>query len=277
VHIPVVDVPAFLGGVSPSAAGEFGHAPSKARPRPASNSIGLLPCFPRRAFLLWNKPYRGAVQRDRALHRDRALLVARRAGATIRWAWNIEPIDRLPRHELQNEHDADNQQYNPLPKPAVDSRGFRSLRQCFGRKRHSKDCVPRPRDSPATCRGVQAIFPRWGIAQSANQDFCFAFSPSSTFSGRMESPRYPVQRGCCVSAAGVAPLRRYAVTSPQPGALDHSDEFAAHRFFRLYLNQWLIADLWRRTLSECGCRKADRGKEAARLSLSFPLRLQLRF
>src|SRR6266851_1234375 len=29
LHIPIVDVPAFLGGVSRSAASEFGHAPSK--------------------------------------------------------------------------------------------------------------------------------------------------------------------------------------------------------------------------------------------------------
>jgi hypothetical protein len=29
VHIPVVDVPAFLAGISRSAAGELGHAPLK--------------------------------------------------------------------------------------------------------------------------------------------------------------------------------------------------------------------------------------------------------
>ena len=55
-------------------------------------------------------------------------------------------------------------------------------------------------------------------------------------------------------------LRRYAVTSPQLGAPDRSDEFAARWLFRLYLNQRFVANLGRRTLSECGCRKADRGK-----------------
>ena len=55
-------------------------------------------------------------------------------------------------------------------------------------------------------------------------------------------------------------LRRYAITRPQPGALDRSDEFAARWLFRLYLNQRLVANLGRRSLSECGCRKADRGK-----------------
>ena len=55
-------------------------------------------------------------------------------------------------------------------------------------------------------------------------------------------------------------LRRYAITSPQLRALDRSDEFAARWLFRLYLNQRLVANLGRRSLSECGCRKADRGK-----------------
>src|SRR5450631_3588700 len=55
-------------------------------------------------------------------------------------------------------------------------------------------------------------------------------------------------------------LGRDAITSPQLGALDRSDEFAARWLFRLHLNQRLVADLGRSTLSECGCRKADRGK-----------------
>jgi len=40
-------------------------------------------------------------------------------------------------------------------------------------------------------------------------------------------------------------------------APDRSNEFAAHRLFRLYLNQRFVTDFGRRTLSECGCRKAD--------------------
>ena len=70
-------------------------------------------------------------------------------------------------------------------------------------------------------------------------------------------------------------LRRYAVTSPQLGALDRSDEFAAHRFFWLYLNQRLVADLWWRTLSECGCRKADRGKKQQNSHCHFPFAVSL--
>src|SRR5450631_4871706 len=65
-------------------------------------------------------------------------------------------------------------------------------------------------------------------------------------------------------------LGRYAITSPQLGALDRSDEFAARWLFRLYLNQRFVANLGRRTLSECGCRKADRGKKQQNSHCHFP-------
>jgi hypothetical protein len=52
---------------------------------------------------------------------------------------------------------------------------------------------------------------------------------------------------------GAPELRSDAIARPQLGALDGSDEFAALRFFRLHLYQRLVADLWRRTLTECGC------------------------
>ena len=38
------------------------------------------------------------------------------------------------------------------------------------------------------------------------------------------------------------------------------DKFAAHRFFWLHLNQRLVADLRRCTLSECGRRIGDGGE-----------------
>ena len=53
-------------------------------------------------------------------------------------------FNRSPRHELQNEHDSDDQQDKPSPEPAVNSGG---LGACFWLKRHSKDCLPRPLDS----------------------------------------------------------------------------------------------------------------------------------
>ena len=56
---------------------------------------------------------------------------------------------------------------------------------------------------------------------------------------------------------GAPSLQPNAVAGPQPCAPDRSNEFAAHRLFRLYLNQRFVADLGRRTLSECGRRKAD--------------------
>jgi hypothetical protein len=43
VHVTVVDVPAFLGSISRSAAGKFERAPIKAWPMPASDRIGVLP------------------------------------------------------------------------------------------------------------------------------------------------------------------------------------------------------------------------------------------
>jgi hypothetical protein len=43
VHIPVVDVPAFLAGVSRSAAGELGHSPPTiARNRLSGRAIGMV-------------------------------------------------------------------------------------------------------------------------------------------------------------------------------------------------------------------------------------------
>ena len=65
-----------------------------------------------------------------------------------------------------------------------------------------------------------------------------------------------------------------AVTSPQLGALDRSDEFVAHRFFRLYLNQRLVADLGRGILRVCTRRKTDCGKNEQRPHRDFPFALQ---
>jgi hypothetical protein len=73
------------------------------------------------------------------------------------------------------------------------------------------------------------------------------------------------------SAAGAVPLSSdAAVTSPQLGALDRSDEFAAHRFFRLYPNQRLVADLWRRILRVSTRRKTDCGENDQRPHRYFP-------
>src|SRR5450755_4723026 len=72
-------------------------------------------------------------------------------------------------------------------------------------------------------------------------------------------------------------LGRYAITSPQLGALDRSDEFAARWLFRLYLNQRLVADLGRCTLSECRCRKADRGNNQYNSHCHFPFAFSPRF
>jgi hypothetical protein len=70
--------------------------------------------------------------------------------------------------------------------------------------------------------------------------------------GRLVRQDLRLRRGCRAPK-----LRPYAVTGPQLCAPDRSNEFAADRLFRLYLDQRFLADLGRRTLSKRGCRKAD--------------------
>jgi len=61
-----------------------------------------------------------------------------------------------------------------------------------------------------------------------------------------------------------------AITSPQLSTLDLADEFAPHRFFRLDLQQRLVAGLERSTLGVCTCRKTNCGKNNKGLHCHFP-------
>src|SRR5258706_2052641 len=61
-----------------------------------------------------------------------------------------------------------------------------------------------------------------------------------------------------------------AITSPQLSTLDLADEFALHRFFRLDLQQRLVAGLGRSTLGVCTCRKTNCGKNNKGLHCHFP-------
>ena len=65
-------------------------------------------------------------------------------------------------------------------------------------------------------------------------------------------------------------LRPHAVASPQLSALDPTDEFAAHRFFRPDLHLRLVAGLWRCILGVCTCRKTNCGKNNKGLHCHFP-------
>jgi hypothetical protein len=69
-----------------------------------------------------------------------------------------------------------------------------------------------------------------------------------------------ISRLICIATASMlrqACMSPLFLPQPQSCAPDRSNEFAAHRFFRLYLDQRFVTDFGRRTLSECGCRKAD--------------------
>jgi hypothetical protein len=52
-------------------------------------------------------------------------------------------------------------------------------------------------------------------------------------------------------------LRKILQFVSQALTTSSSNEFAAHRLFRLYTNQRFVANLGQRTLSKRGCRTAD--------------------
>jgi hypothetical protein len=60
----------------------------------------------------------------------------------------------------------------------------------------------------------------------------------------------------CVSVAGIVALSPEATQSQAHSfvSLDHSDKFTSGRSLRLHLHMWLVADLGRCTLRECGCQ-----------------------
>ena len=69
--------------------------------------------------------------------------------------------------------------------------------------------------------------------------------------GRDDAAR-PLRQGLRVRRCNSTALKycSFAVAGPQLDAFDGSDKLAAHRFFRLYSGEWLVANLRRGVLSE---------------------------
>jgi len=116
------------------------------------------------------------LRRDRALHIDGAGVIFTATGWIARHPFS-HFVHSLPRHKLEKQHEGHDNENGALPKPSVDGRDLISFGQCFGCKRHSKDCVPMPRDSPATCRGVQAIFRPMGHCRISKSGFWLRLQP----------------------------------------------------------------------------------------------------
>ena len=69
--------------------------------------------------------------------------------------------------------------------------------------------------------------------------------------GRDDAAR-PLRQGLRVRRCNSTALKycSFPVAGPQLDAFDGSDKLAAHRFFRLYSGEWLVANLRRGVLSE---------------------------